>query len=499
MDVTPYRRQIGLFGNVMMTIGMLLCLTIIDPNEATLLISAIGLMLVLVFKDYVQMQYDSYAPELSAVPAEIGSAVSGGFTWSLIANVLLIIVWSIIGMGLSNSAFGFAVTIGSAILLVITFTGSYRRLPDVPAAHPLPVGVTVWRYTLLRFTKLLREAYHSYPDLGILLLAGMIFDPALTALFAAAVLILISKYHFTANQVTYVLGLAIVAAIPAVPLSRWIASTSRLTWLFQDANDPGVIAPEDEGVGEKENNGAAGQQDDGGDIEMTQTEQLAASSDTLTRVAEPAAATELGDRRGEAQAVVKKPVFHPHRIRSALVCALGLTILTTILVVQILTACNFGLACVFGCIWGFLLSFCWNCFAMLRISLVPGGRESEFAGLYLTLFSCMVWLPLFVFSIANEVWSIDGALYILTIFFGLGALVLLFVDLERALETKQGTLSQRRWAHVLLANAAVQGSAKEAPGMQGRHGDGTAAVALEVSEHGTAEGSSGAGGSMRYD
>jgi hypothetical protein len=111
----------------------------------------------------------------------------------------------------------------------------------------------------------------------------------------------------------------------------------------------------------------------------------------------------------------------------------------------------------------------------------------------------MVWLPLFVFSIANEVWSIDGALYILTVFFGLGAMVLLFVNLERALLTKQGTLSQRRWAHVLLTNAAVQSSAKEAPGAEVGGGGAAAAAALEVSEHGTAEGSSVAGGSMRYE
>ena len=49
----------------------------------------------------------------------MSSAISGAFTWSLIANILLIIIWSIIGMGMSNSTFGLVVTIGSIVLLIL--------------------------------------------------------------------------------------------------------------------------------------------------------------------------------------------------------------------------------------------------------------------------------------------------------------------------------------------------------------------------------------------
>ncbi len=98
---------------------------------------------------------------------------------------------------------------------------------------------------------------------------------------------------------------------------------------------------------------------------------------------------------------------------------------------------------------------------MLRMAIVPGGRESEFAGLYLALYSGMIWLPLFVFSVANEVWSIDCALYVLNIFFGLGALVLLFMQMDRALAARLSTLSQRRWAHGLGLEAVVLQLPKE--------------------------------------
>ena len=142
-------------------------------------------------------------------------------------------------------------------------------------------------------------------------------------------------------------------------------------------------------------------------------------------------------------------VFHAHRVRAALVVSLALTIIVTILVVQALTPCNFGLAAVFSCLWGFLLSYSWNSHSMLRIAVVPGGRESEFAGLYLAAYSSMIWLPLFVFSVANEIWNIDGALYILTIFMGIGGFVLFFVNLERGLLTRLNSLSERRWAHAV--------------------------------------------------
>ena len=137
MDVTSYRRQIGLAGNIFMIIGMIMCLSLLEPTETTLIISSIGLIIILIFKDFVSMQLDSYGPELSAIPAEIGSAISGGFTWSLISNVLLIIVWSIVGMGMSNDTYGFVVTIGSVVMMLLLSVLTYRRLPDVPAETTL--------------------------------------------------------------------------------------------------------------------------------------------------------------------------------------------------------------------------------------------------------------------------------------------------------------------------------------------------------------------------
>jgi hypothetical protein len=158
---------------------------------------------------------------------------------------------------------------------------------------------------------------------------------------------------------------------------------------------------------------------------------------------------------GDAAATVDPhaTIFHAHRVRAALIVGLILTIVNTILVVNVLNPCDFGAACALSCAWGFLLSFCWNSHAMLRIACVPGGRESEFAGLYMAVFSSMIWLPLFVFALANEVWNIDGALYVLTIFMGLGAIVLLFVQLDRGLNARLQSLSKRRWAHVLDAAA----------------------------------------------
>jgi hypothetical protein len=464
MDVTSWRRQFGLAAYVLAFIGMVLCLAIAKPTEGSIIVCSIGLILIIICKAFVIVQSDSYGPELSPVQAEVGTAISGAFCWSLIANVLLVILWSLIGMGMSNTQFGLAVTIGSLVLLVLAAYPTYRRLPDVPAANTLPEGMNLASYTARRFLKLLWETYHDYPDLGLIIFSGMLFDPALTAILAAAVSIMITKYKFSASQVTIILGLSIVAAIPAVPLSRWVPSTPWLTWLFNDAHDPSATALP-KGVD--------------AELELTSAIKFTAApvvpvvaNDSVNTTAvvavAPADAGVLGSaqvtvrevsRGGNDSTEVKKhapaAVFHPHRVRAALIFGLVLAIINTILVVQVLTPCNFGLACLFSALWGFILSFCWNSHAMLRISVTPGGRESEFAGLYMMVFSAMIWLPLFVFSVATEVWSIGGALYILTIFMGLGGIVLFFVQLNRGLEARQRTLGMRRWAHVIVAGAVT--------------------------------------------
>jgi hypothetical protein len=276
-------------------------------------------------------------------------------------------------------------------------------------------------------------------------------------------------------------------------LSRWVASTHHLAWLFGDAADTAAVeVPPEVGL-------------DSLGAEVTVTDPACAASNGVGEGVELTAAgsnqtnpdgyaamqtsnVDVENRPGVADAPAPtkhRAVFHPKRIRIALFVALVLTIINTILVVQILTPCDIGLTCVLSCIWGFLLSYCWNCLSMLRMSLVPGGRESEFAGLYLALCSSMIWLPLLVFSVANELWSIDGALYVLTIFFGVGALVLLFVDVDRALAAREHTLGLRRWAHLLVQRSNDKGA--------GAGGE-------KASEAGTVvDGGSAAGSSVRMD
>lgn len=484
MDVTNWRRQFGLAAYVLAFIGIVMCLSIAKPTEGTLITCSIGLILITICKSYILVQVDSYGPELSPIQAEVGTAISGAFCWSLIANILLIILWSLIGMGMSNTEYGLAVTIGSLILLVLTAYPTYRRLPDVPAANALPEGMNLATYTFRRFAKLLWETYQDYPDLGLIIFSGMLFDPALTAILAAAVSIMITKFKFSASQVTIILGVSIIAAIPAVPLSRWIASTPSLSWLFHDAHDAHATAFPS-AVDAKTPVGT-GLEVDGHlkyasvPVHPEEDHEHGGHSTSVVVAFVPADDAVVGaegsrkglvsagsgqtDQTGKAGADAHATVFHPHRVRAALILSLALAIINTILVVVVLTPCDFGLACLFSALWGFLLSFCWNSHSMLRISVTPGGRESEFAGLYMAVFSTMIWLPLFVFSVATEVWSIGGALYILTIFMGLGGIVLFFVHLNRGLEARERTLDKRRWAQgptaasVTVAVAAPQGT-----------------------------------------
>jgi hypothetical protein len=58
----------------------------------------------------------------------------------------------------------------------------------------------------------------------------------------------------------------------------------------------------------------------------------------------------------------------------------------------------------------------------MRSSLIPGGAESEFAGILMTTTSATSWIPLLVFSIANEFWTIEGGMLTLVGFFLVGKL-----------------------------------------------------------------------------
>ena len=79
---------------------------------------------------------------------------------------------------------------------------------------------------------------------------------------------------------------------------------------------------------------------------------------------------------------------------------------------------------------------------------MPGGCEAEFAGLTYVSFNTLQWLPLLVFSVANEVWSIDAAMLLLNVFFLVGIGVLMCADIRRGLEARGRTLEARRWLHL---------------------------------------------------
>ena len=366
------------------------------------------------------------------------------------------------------------------------------------------------QFMLGKLSRVATETYEKHIDLGIVLVAGMIFDPALTAIFAAAVLILVSKYHFPPATVTYIMGLAIIFAIPAVPLSRWLASTPLLNGVFGDGAETTAPVAGTGDVSEKYGSEKENVVDSAGltaGLELSQLQPLEASSER-NQVADvenshntkyqvilsgsaaveleynnstntsPSSSRRLNEGVGSTSQSVRQllptdeehsneqqprpaslpvaapahvPVVHPHRTRCFLMLGLLLVIINNLCVISLPLSCNLGLACLLSSLWGFELSFCWNSLSMLRAALVPGGRESEFAGLYLAMYSGMIWLPLFVFSLANEVWNIDGALYVLIIFLAIGMFILAFVHMDRALASRKHTLDKRRWVPVVTA------------------------------------------------
>jgi hypothetical protein len=160
----------------------------------------------------------------------------------------------------------------------------------------------------------------------------------------------------------------------------------------------------------------------------------------------------------------------PERVLNVLRGGLLALIVITLMASVAMRVCDMGIAVVFTLLWAFSPPFTWAFYGMLRTAIVPGGREAEFAGLNLALFSAFIWLPLLVFSVAKETWTIIGAMYLLNVFFGVGIVILCFVDVDRALVAQHSTLGAQRYATFgkVVGQHTTAGSSKVFVGEKGR-------------------------------
>lgn len=385
MDITPHRRQIGLFFVVMCIVGDIFCLSIVRNTAESLAVSAGGLFITYVFKNYHYLTIESYAPELSDNHDEVSRALSVGGTWLFASEVFTIFLWIIVSFfGLSDATYGFVVTLGTIAIVGVLAIACFSRLTNTPArsieADSAPTSL-FW-YSISRQKAIFLDLRNNYPDLGLYYLANSIFDPALLALFVAAIQVLVSKYKFTSDEIPIILGVAITSSIFGAAAPRLIIAFFRK-----------------HRMSEKD------------------SEERCAAVDAV------------------------QPTVYKYLLMIDLVLIAVITFCATFF----LEPCNLGLACVFGVMWGCCLAFAWTVGNIMRSALIPGGCESEFAGILMTSTSATSWIPLFVFSIANEFWTLEGGMLTLIGFYLLGAFVLYFSDVQQAKLARNATLSKRRY------------------------------------------------------
>ena len=388
MDITPHRKQIGMFFACMCVFGNIFCLAIIGDNESSIAIASGGLFITYVFKNYHLMLIESYAPELSEKHDEVTRALSVSGVWSYVIQVGTIILWVIVSMfGFSDAQYGFVVTLGTIILLVILIPVCFSRLKNTPARHVDELqSSSLFTYSFSRQKFIFSDLYYNYFDLGIYYLANAIYDPAMVGLFVAAIQILVSKYKFTADEIPIILGIAIISAVFGAFVPRYVVIFFRL----QEENKANMNATPT----------SRGTDIDSGMMQTTGT---------------------TGDGKGETAG--HDPLLdavHPTVYKYLIIADMVLLSIVTFCGTFFLQPCNLGLACMFGVLWGFTLSFAWMCGNILRSALIPGGSEAEFAGIIMTSTSATSWIPLFIFSIANEFWTIEGGMLTLIGFFLFG-------------------------------------------------------------------------------
>jgi hypothetical protein len=378
MDVTPHRKQIGMFFACMCVCGDTFCLAIVGvgvgrvDSGVCIAVASLGLFVTYVFKNFHFILIESYAPELSVKHDEVSRALSVAGVWMYAVQVLTIMLWVTVAfIGFSDATYGFVVTAGTILLLLVLIPVCFSRLPNTPARHVKEMEhTTLLRYSLSRQKMMFLDVYYNFFDLGIYYVANAIYDPALLALFVAAIQILVSKYKFTSDQIPIIMGIAIVSAVVGAFIPRYIVV------FFRKRHDARAAGSGSEGECESE----------GVDYEPM------------------------------------LDAVHPSVYKYLIIADLILLSCVTVCATYFLQPCNVGLACIFGVLWGCTLAFCWTCGNIMRSSLIPGGSESEFAGILMTTTSATSWIPLLVFSIANEFWTIEGGMLTLVGFFLVGKL-----------------------------------------------------------------------------
>lgn len=425
MDFSPYRKKIGTVGVLLCIFGVLLCATIVDPTEVTIAICSFGLFLVFVFKDVIILTIDCFAPELSEFSYEVATAIATGYLWLYSTEVGGIIFFVVIGLFISSTAlYGLVVSLAVALMIAVIFPVCFDRLPNVRAARDIPSNFTFIQFTVFRLRALMGEVRKDFPDLGLLIASNMIFDPALNTLFIAAVLLLVSKYKFSASEVSMLLGLAICCAIPGALVCKWVCSTKILDSLF-------VESPTNKAYEVR--------------LREVEVEMVVADNSTGIEVGVDNS-TGIEDGAGNSTGIEASFMTHPSRMKYSLIFGLLATCVTTACGALLMQPCAFPLGCVFGGLWGFWLAWCWNSATMLRAALVPGGSEAEFSGLASATTSAFSWLPSLIFTVSNELWTLTGAMLVMNVFFIAGALIVACMDIDRAVKARHHTLELRRWA-----------------------------------------------------
>lgn len=385
---------------------------------------------------------ESYEPELSQNPSHVSTAVSLGAGWFYLTEISSTVMFLIVGFFVPAHLYGFVATLGFCAMMLFLMPIAYNNLPNVPAARNIPLGETFFSYSFTRLRVLATELHTSYPDLGLLIMSYMIFDPAMQAIFGAAVLVMEGRYHFTPAEMPIILGCGIAMSVPGVVASRWILPSK------------GVI--KDQSADHSANDGAnPNSAREGGSMrEELLAGETQSSDDPKTQrisLSDQHEGRDLTDDQGDALHLInpETQAIEIGYARSMLWCTVGgLVALSAVSVAAplLMQSCNLPLGCMFGAFWGFSLAFTWNSFAMLKTAITPGGSESEIAALFTVSSKLIGWLPLLVFTIAIEVWTIEGALWSLVLFYAVAIFVLCCVNLENAIKAQHKSLSLRRWA-----------------------------------------------------
>ena len=446
-DYTSYRKQI-LIGCLTVSIVAILFTLMLRKEtwQAVVVIFLFGL----IAAEISGVPVNSYLPELSKNSKDIAKATSMGIIFYTCSTIIYsLVAYSVTNIASLNTANSnrLACVIAFVVSVPLAFY-SCKMFTSREAAHILPQGKSIYTIGFVQIKHSIKELKSQYPVLGQFLFSRSFYTGAIRATIALASSYLVGELDFKPSKVSLILMVGFLCGIPGAMYVRYLAK------FFPNPN-----------TSDTNNSSSSNPHSSTTSIMSQETGVSTPTSNTSTTNTTHLNNTQNGVSiedviisNPEGGDEMKEIPEDESSSSSSTFPSLSINPKTVIMGILIYKFISFALApflmykpehasvaFVLVGTWGFTTGMLSSCDKAFYSSMIPGGQEGEFFGIYAFSNSALEWLPPLVFTLFNETMdSMRWSLFSVCGFYLVALLLLLTVDPTLAALQIQHTMNKRR-------------------------------------------------------